>query len=44
MNPAPHKDNQGFSWSTKEGAPEYLSQEQIDMFNAEGYLVVERCI
>ena len=41
MNPAPHKDNQGFSWSMKEGSPEYLSQEQMDMFNTEGYLVVE---
>ena len=41
MNPIPHKDNQNFTWSMKEGPFEYLSEEQITLFNSEGYLVVE---
>ena len=41
MRPIPHKDNQNFTWSMKDGPFDYLSDEQISLFNTEGYLVVE---
>ena len=41
MNPKHHKDNKGFSWSMRDGSFEYLSDDQINLFDSDGYLVVE---
>ena len=41
MNPKHHKDNKGFSWSMREGSFDYLSDDQINLFDSDGYLVVE---
>ena len=41
MNPKHHINNKGFSWSMREGSFEYLSDDQINLFDSDGYLVVE---
>ena len=33
MNPKHHKDNKGFSWSMRDGSLEYLSDDQINLFD-----------
>ena len=41
MKPELHPDNKNFSWTIPSGPYTYLSTQQIEHFNSEGYLILE---
>ena len=41
MNPEIHPDNNNFTWSVPGGPYHYLSKNQVDHFDEQGFLVIE---